>query len=115
MRNLNSKATRSNNTSALSLHVVKEQISMSQLPTYMGRLIDIFDWLRDLIEIYTWREVWIAVSVPGIIMGVWFLFTFMLRIQNVALRTASIWALIIVLTAGSAATEYTKKRKKSVR
>jgi len=45
------------------------------------------------------------------IMGVWFIFSLQLRIQNDIARAVAIWLLVFVLTAGAAATDYLRKRK----
>jgi len=67
-------------------------------------------WLRDLLEIYTWKEFWMVVSVPTAIMGVWFLFCFLLTIPIIPLRAIAIWTLVSILTAGSAAVDALRKR-----
>jgi uncharacterized membrane protein len=69
-----------------------------------------FQWLRDLLEIYTWTELWIIVSVPIVMTGIWFLFTFLLSIPNSVIRTASIWSLISVLTVGAATVDALRKK-----
>lgn len=69
-------------------------------------------WLRDLLEIYTWPEVWMVASVPISITAVWFLFAFLLGVQNDAVRAVAIWSLIIILTLGAVTTDYLRKHQK---
>lgn len=60
-----------------------------------------FQWFKDLLEIYTWKEFWTLMSVPFGIVGIWVLFYFFLTIPNGAIRFATIWTLILALTYGS--------------
>lgn len=69
-------------------------------------------WLRDLLEIYTWPEVWMVASVPISITAVWFLFAFLLGVQNDAVRAVAIWSLIFILTLGAVTTDYLRKHQK---
>lgn len=71
-----------------------------------------FEWLKDLLKIYTWTELWMVVSVPTAIVGVWFLFCLLLRIPIVFWRALAIWLLIFVLSAGSAAVDKARKKAK---
>ena len=61
-----------------------------------------WEWTKDLLKIYTWKELWIAASVPIWVMGVWFLFCYLLTIPVVAIRAAAIWSIVFILTLGSA-------------
>jgi hypothetical protein len=61
-----------------------------------------WEWAKDLLKIYTWKELWIAASVPIGVMGVWFLFCYLLTIPLVAIRAAAIWSIVFILTLGSA-------------
>lgn len=70
-----------------------------------------FQWLKDLLTIYTWTEFWIVVSVPTAITGFWFLFSFLLSIPNNAIRTISIWSLLFVLTLVSATVDVLRKKQ----
>ncbi|MFB0522772.1 MAG: hypothetical protein ACETV1_03310 [Candidatus Bathyarchaeia archaeon] len=70
----------------------------------------VFQWLRDLLTIYTWTELWLIVSVPTAMTGLWFLLSFLLSIPNDAVRTASIWLVISGLTLGAATVDALRKR-----
>lgn len=70
----------------------------------------VFQWLRDLLTIYTWTELWLIVSVPTAMTGLWFLLGFLLSIPNDAVRTASIWLAIAGLTLGAATVDALRKR-----
>lgn len=70
----------------------------------------LFEWLKDLLTIYTWTEFWLVVSVPTAITGLWFLFSFLLSIPNGAIRTVSIWSMIFILTLGSATVDALRKK-----
>lgn len=67
-------------------------------------------WLRDLLDIYTWTEFWLIVSVPTAITGVWLLFTLLLSIPNDIIRAAAIWSLFFALTLGAATVDAIRKR-----
>lgn len=67
--------------------------------------------LKFWLEIYTWKEFWMAVSVPLLLVGSWFLFSFMLTIQNDIIRTVSIWSFLSLLSMGASLVDYVKKRK----
>lgn len=68
-------------------------------------------WLKDLLRIYTWKELWMVVSVPTAIMGVWFLFCYLLTIPIVPIRAMAIWSLISLLTVGSATVDAVRKKQ----
>lgn len=68
-------------------------------------------WLKDLLTIYTWKEFWMIVSVPTIVMGIWFLFCFLLTIPIIIIRAISIWSLISILTLGSATVDALRKQQ----
>lgn len=72
------------------------------------------DWLRDLLTIYTWKELWIAVSVPTAMVGVWLLFALLLSIPNDILRPVAIWSLIFALTLASETVRALRKQKTKV-
>ena len=67
-------------------------------------------WLIELLTIYTWKELWIAVSAPVAVVGVWFLIWFLLTIPIVLIRAISIWSLVLTLTLASAIVDYLRKR-----
>ena len=69
------------------------------------------EWLKDLLIIYTWKELWIVVSVPTAVVGIWILFTFLLSIPNDIVRTISIWSLIFALTLGAATVDALRKQQ----
>lgn len=69
------------------------------------------NWLKELLTIYTWKEFWIAVSIPTVILGVWFLFTYLLSIPNNLIRATAIWSLIFSLTFASETVRTLKKSK----
>lgn len=71
----------------------------------------ILQWLRDLIEIYTWWELWLLASVPTAIVGVWVLFSYLLEINNTILRSASIWILLLLLMFGAATVDALRKQR----
>lgn len=73
-------------------------------------MISVFDWLEDLFKIYTWKEFWILMSVPGAIMGIWFLFYLLLCIPVTIIRAIGIWSLIFILTFAAAAVDVVKKQ-----
>jgi hypothetical protein len=75
---------------------------------------ELLDWLRDWLTIYTWKELWVIVSVPTAIMGVWFLFTWLLSIPNDIIRTVAIWSLIFTLTLASETVRALRKQKARV-
>ncbi|TET62663.1 hypothetical protein E3J49_07595, partial [Candidatus Bathyarchaeota archaeon] len=68
-----------------------------------------FQWLKDLLTIYTWKEFWMVVSVPTMVMGIWFLICFLLTIPVIIIRAISIWSLISILTLGSATVDALRK------
>lgn len=70
-----------------------------------------FQWLKDLLSIYTWKELWMVVSVPTLIMSIWFLFCFLLTIPLVPLRATAIWLLFFTLTAGSVTVDALRKQQ----
>jgi len=70
-----------------------------------------FGWLKDLLIIYTWKELWMVVSVPVAIMGLWVLFCLLLTIPIIIIRTISIWSLIFILTLGAAAVDASRKQR----
>ncbi|UCE29642.1 MAG: hypothetical protein JSV85_02685 [Candidatus Bathyarchaeota archaeon] len=70
-----------------------------------------WQWLRDLLTIYSWKELWIAVSAPVVIMGVWLLFWFLLTIPITIIRAIAIWSLIITLALGSATVDALRKQQ----
>lgn len=67
-------------------------------------------WLKDLLRIYTWKELWMVVSVPVAIMGLWILFCLLLTIRITIIRAISIWSLIFILTLGAAAVDAVRKQ-----
>ena len=73
-------------------------------------MISMFGWLKDLLMIYTWKELWIVVSVPVAIMGLWFLFCLLLSIPMIIIRAISIWSLIFILTLGAATVDALRKQ-----
>ncbi len=68
-------------------------------------------WLKDLLTIYTWKEFWIAVSVPTVVVAFWFLFSFLLSIPNDFVRTVAIWSLIFALTLGAATVDALRRQR----
>jgi len=70
------------------------------------------EWLRELLEIYTWKELWILVGVATIMIGAMAGFSLMLRIGNEIIRAVAIWSLISTLTAGAAMTDYLRRHEK---
>jgi hypothetical protein len=74
----------------------------------------LLEWLKDLLIIYTWKEFWIAVSVPTAVVGVWMLFCFLLTIPNDIVRTVAIWGLIFALSAGAATVDALRKQQRRV-
>lgn len=71
-------------------------------------------WLKDLLTIYTWKEFWIAVSVPTVVVGFWFLFSFLLSIPNDFVRTVAIWSLIFALTIGASTVDALRRQRGKV-
>jgi len=71
----------------------------------------ILEWLRDLVEIYTWSELWIIVGSATLMFGAWYLFSLMLRIPNEFVRAIVIWTFIFGLTLGAATTDLLRKQK----
>ena len=69
------------------------------------------EWVKDFLRIYTWTEFWMVVSVPTGVMGIWFLFCYLLTIPVTAVRAAAIWSLIFILTVGSATVDAVRKRQ----
>lgn len=70
-----------------------------------------FQWLKDLLTIYTWKELWIVVGASTAVMGIWFLFYFLLTIPVIIIRAIAIWSLISVLTLGSATVDALRKQQ----
>lgn len=68
-------------------------------------------WLKDLLRIFTWKELWMVVSVPTAIMGVWLLFNLMLSIRIIFIRATAIWLLFFILTLGSATVDALRKKQ----
>jgi hypothetical protein len=73
-------------------------------------VISVFQWLKDLLDIYTWKEFWIVMSVPAAITGLWFLFYLLLSIPVTIIRAISIWSLIFILTLGAATVDALRKQ-----
>jgi hypothetical protein len=73
-------------------------------------VISVFKWLKDLLNIYTWKEFWIVISVPAAITGIWLLFYLLLSIPVTIIRVISIWLLIFILTLGAAAVDALRKQ-----
>jgi len=71
-------------------------------------------WLKELLTIYTWKELWILMTVPTAIVGVWVLFSFLLSIPNDIVRTVAIWSLLFALTLGAATVDALRKQKSKV-
>lgn len=69
-------------------------------------------WLKDLLVVYTWKEFWVVLSAPIMVIGVWLLFCLMLRIPDVGLRALSIWSLFLTLTLGAATVDALRSRRK---
>ena len=74
-------------------------------------MILVFGWLKDLLRVYTWKEFWMVISVPTAIMGVWFLFCFLLTIPIIVIRAVAIWSLIFILMLGSITVDALKKQQ----
>lgn len=72
---------------------------------------DLFQWLKDLLTIYTWTEFWMVMTVPTGILGVWFLFSFFLSIPNDIVRAIAIWSLIFALTVGAVTVDALRKQQ----
>ncbi|UCG45165.1 MAG: hypothetical protein JSV58_07305 [Candidatus Bathyarchaeota archaeon] len=68
-------------------------------------------WLKDLLTIYTWKELWMVVAAPAAVMGVWFLFCFLLTIPNAIVRATGIWSLILTLALGSSTVDALRKQQ----
>jgi hypothetical protein len=73
--------------------------------------IAIFDWLRDWLEIYTWWELWLIVSIPTLLVGFWFFFSYLLGIPNDIIRGVAIWALLAILMLGAATVDALRKQR----
>jgi len=71
----------------------------------------VFGWLKDLLRVYTWKEFWMVISVPTALMGVWFLFCFLLTIPIIVIRAIAIWSLIFILTLGSITVDALRKQQ----
>jgi len=71
-----------------------------------------FQWLKDWLAIYLWSELWMVVSVPVAIMGVWFLFCLLIGIPNSYLRAIAIWSLFLTLALGATTVDALRKRRK---
>jgi len=69
------------------------------------------EWVKDFLRIYTWKELWMVVSVPTGVMGIWFLFCYLLSIPVIAVRTTAIWLPVCILTLGSATVDAVRKRQ----
>ena len=68
-------------------------------------------WIKDLLKIYTWKEFWMVVTVPTAVIGVWFLFCFLLSIRIILVRAIAIWLLIFLLTLGGATVDVLRKKQ----
>lgn len=88
----------------------KTKISLPRSKQFKGGTA-ILGWLRDLLEIYTWWELWLVVSIPSAMVGVWFLLSFLIGIQNDVIRTVAIWSLLFVLTLGAATVDAIRRRR----
>jgi hypothetical protein len=73
--------------------------------------VSILQWLRDLIKIYTWWEIWLLAGIPTAIVAVWVLFSYLLEIQNTIARSASIWTLLLLLMFGAATVDALRKQR----
>ncbi|MGD8505315.1 MAG: hypothetical protein PVF15_01455 [Candidatus Bathyarchaeota archaeon] len=69
------------------------------------------EWLKELLTIYTWKELWILMCVPTSVVGVWLLFCFLITIPNDVVRTAAIWSLLLALTWGAATVQALRKQQ----
>lgn len=70
-----------------------------------------WEWLKDLLRIYTWKELWMVVSVPTAVMGVWLLFCLLISIPIIIIRAIAIWSLVFILTLGSATIDALRKKQ----
>lgn len=70
-----------------------------------------FQSFKDLLAIYRWKELWMIVSVPAVLMGIWLLFCFLLTIPITIIRAIAIWSLISILTLGSATVDALRKQR----
>jgi hypothetical protein len=77
-------------------------------------VILVFGWLKDFLQIYTWKEFWIVMSVPTVILGFWFLFCLLLSIPVIIIKAIAIWALLIILMLGSVTVDVLRKRQNKV-
>jgi len=68
-------------------------------------------WLKDLLTIYTWKELWMVVGASTAVVGIWFLFCFLLTIPVIIIRAIAIWSLISILTLGSATVDALRKQQ----
>ena len=73
--------------------------------------LPILQWLRDLLEIYTWWELWLLASIPTAIVAVWVLFSYLIEIQNSIMRTVSVWTLLLLLMFGAATVDALRKQR----
>lgn len=69
------------------------------------------EWVKDFLRIYTWKELWMVVSVPTGVMGIWFLFCYLLSIPVIAVRATAIWSLVFILTVGGATVDAVRRRQ----
>jgi hypothetical protein len=74
-------------------------------------VVSVFEWLKDLLDIYTWKEFWLVLSVPVAITGIWLLFYLLLSIPVTTIRAITIWALILILTLGAATVDALRKQR----
>lgn len=71
----------------------------------------VFQWLKDLLDIYTWTEFWMVMSVPTGIVGVWVLFCFFFTLPIGAIRFVALWSLILALTYGAITVDALRKKR----
>lgn len=75
----------------------------------------VFQWLRDLLEICTWKEFWMVMSAPVGIAGIWALYCFFLTFPIGVARFVAIWSLILALTYGAITVDALRRKQQGLR
>lgn len=65
--------------------------------------------IKDFLHIYTWKELWICVTVAVCIVGTWVYITVACMVPY-PFGAVMFWGMFLTLTTGSAGVEFAKKR-----
>lgn len=68
--------------------------------------------LKDFLQIFAWKEFWIAVGSASLVVGGWVFTCFALMIPNTAIRSVTLWGFIFLLSILGGLVERSRKKRK---